>query len=133
LAEDEALALARWHERLGRPGEAERYYLAALETSDPWTRREALSGYTMLLKSAGRRTEALSGWDEWGSLAPEDPTPAIELSKYYEWHERDLAQAVVWAERAFRSLSAWPIDWRRQTMEVAVQHRLDRLRRKRGG
>lgn len=132
LAEDEALALARWHERLGRPGEAERYYLAALETSDPWTRREALSGYTMLLKSAGRRSEALSGWDEWGTLDPEDPTPAIEMSKYYEWHERDLGQALVWAERAHRSLETWPADWRRQAMEAAVQHRVTRLRRKRG-
>ena len=133
LAEDEALALARWHDRLGRPAEAERYYLAALETADPWTRRQALSGYTMLLKSAGRRAEALSGWDEWGTLAPEDPTPAIELSKYYEWHERDLIQAQVWAERAYVCVAAWPVDWRRNTIEVDIQHRLERLRRKRGG
>jgi uncharacterized protein YprB with RNaseH-like and TPR domain len=130
LAEGEALALARWHDRLGRAGEAERYYLAALETADPWTRREALSGYTMLLKSAGRRQEALPGWDEWGSLAPEDPTPAIELAKHYEWHEQDYGRAMLWAERAQGSLTNWPVDWRRHAMEVAIEHRLARLRRK---
>lgn len=130
LAEGEALALARWHDRLGRPGEAERYYLAALETADPWTRREALSGYTMLLKSSGRRAEAISGLDEWGSLAPDDPTPAIELAKYYEWQERDYGLARLWAERAQNSLEAWPVDWRRNAMQEAIQHRLARLRRK---
>jgi hypothetical protein len=130
LAEGEALALARWHDRLGRPDEAERYYLAALETADPWTRREALSGYTMLLKSAGRRADALSGWGEWGTLAPEDPTPAIELAKYYEWHARDFEQARRWAERAQDSLATWPVDWRRHAVEASLQHRLDRLRRK---
>jgi hypothetical protein len=130
LADGEALALARWHDRLGRPGEAERYYLAALETTDSWARREALSGYTMLLKGAGRRAEAIPGWDEWGSLAPEDPTPAIELAKYYEWHERDCGQALLWAERAQGCLAMWPVDWRRHAMEAAIQHRLGRLRRK---
>lgn len=130
LAEGEALALARWHDRLGRPGEAERYYLAALETADPWARREALSGYTMLLKGAGRRSEAISGWDEWGSLAPEDPTPAIELAKYYEWHERDYRQARLWAERGQACLATWPVDWRRHAMEAAIGHRLARLSRK---
>jgi len=130
LADGEALALARWHDRLGRPGEAERYYLAALETADPWARREALSGYTMLLKGAGRRSEAISGWDEWGSLAPEDPTPAIELAKYYEWHERDYRQARLWAERGQACLATWPVDWRRHAMEAAIRHRLARLSRK---
>jgi hypothetical protein len=132
LAEGEALALARWHDRLGRPAEAERYYLAALETADPWTRREALSGYTMLLKSGGRRSEALTGWGEWETLAPDDPTPAIELSKYYEWHERDLERALLRAERAHRSLARWPADWRRSAFEAAITHRLARLRRKSG-
>jgi hypothetical protein len=132
LAEGEALGLARWHDRLGRPAEAERYYLAALESADPWARREALSGYTMLLKSAGRRAEAISGWNEWGTLAPEDPTPAIELAKFYEWHDRDYGQARLWAERAYGCLATWAIDWRRQAMEAAIEHRLERLRRKGG-
>jgi uncharacterized protein YprB with RNaseH-like and TPR domain len=130
LAQSEALALARWHQRLGRRGEAERYYLAALASNDPWTRREALSGYTMLLKGSGRREEALSGWDEWGELAPADPTPAIELAKYYEWQERDYPRALLWVERAQRSVALWPVDWRRHAMETAIQHRLVRLRRK---
>jgi uncharacterized protein YprB with RNaseH-like and TPR domain len=132
LAEGEALALARWHARLGRPEEAERYYLAALETNDTETRREALSGYTMLLKSTGRRSEAISGWDEWGGLAPEDPTPAIELAKYYEWHERDYGLALRWTEQALASLEAWPPDWRRSAMQAEIHHRLERLRKKSG-
>src|SRR3990170_407760 len=130
LAESEALALARWHDRLGRRTEAERYYLAALESTDPWTRRDALSGYTMLLKGSGRRTEALSGWDEWGTLAPADPTPAIELAKFYEWQARDPEQALLWAERARRSLETWPADWRRRTAEEAIGHRIQRIQRK---
>jgi uncharacterized protein YprB with RNaseH-like and TPR domain len=130
LAESEALALARWHDRLGRRNEAERYYLAALESTDPWTRRDALSGYTMLLKGSGRRAEALSGWDEWGALAPADPTPAIELAKFYEWQARDLDQALLWAERARRSLETWPADWRRRTAEDSIEHRIHRLQRK---
>jgi len=132
LAQGEALALARWHDRLGRVAEAERYYLAALASDDPWVRREALSGYTMLLKGTGRRPEAIAGWDEWGQLAPEDPTPALELAKYYEWQERDYVEALRWSERAQQSLADWPVDWRRNAMESAIQHRLDRLRRKRG-
>ena len=130
LAESEALALARWHDRLGRRHEAERYYLAALESTDPWTRRDALSGYTMLLKGSGRRTEALSGWDEWGTLAPADPTPAIELAKFYEWQARDPEQALLWAERARRSLETWPADWRRRTAEESIGHRIQRIQRK---
>jgi len=130
LSESEALALARWHDRLGRRNEAERYYLAALESTDPWTRRDALSGYTMLLKGAGRRAEAISGWDEWGALSPADPTPAIELAKFYEWQVRDPEQALLWAERARRSLETWPADWRRRTAEESIEHRIHRLNRK---
>src|SRR3989304_6241590 len=104
--------------------------LAAQVPADPWARREALSGYTMLLKGAGRRAEAISGWNEWGSLAPEDPTPAIELAKYYEWHERDYRQARLWAEREKACLATWPVDWRRHAMEAAIRHRLARLSRK---
>jgi len=130
LSEDEALALARWHARLGQQPEAERYYLAALESGDAAIRRQALAGYTMLLKAMGRRGEAIAGWDEWGELAPQDPTPAIELSKYYEWHERDLNRALTWAERAERGLESWPPDWRRRAMHEEIAHRRARLLRK---
>lgn len=130
LTEAEALALARWHARLGNRGEAEGYYLAALEAGDPGIRREALRGYTALLKKMGRREEAVNGWDAWGALAPEDPTPAIELAKYFEWEARDPEAGIRWTEQARASLEAWPVDWRRKAMEAEIEHRLERLRKK---
>lgn len=130
LTEAEALALGRWHTRQGQPAEAEAYYLAALEAGDPSLRREALRGYTALLKGTGRRGEAVPGWDAWGELAPDDPTPAIELAKYYEWELRDPGLAIQWAERARSSLESWPPDWRKKAMQAEIEHRLERLQRK---
>ncbi len=127
LAEGEAVALARWHDRLGRTENAERYFEAALGSDDEWIRVEALSGYTRLLKRSGRRRQAVSGWEEWSRLAPRDPTPAIELAKYYEWELRQPTQAHRWATQALEALSDWPADWRRRSAEQAIRHRIGRL------
>lgn len=127
LAEGEAVALARWHDRLGRAENAERYFEAALRSDDRWIRVEALSGYTRLLKRSGRRPEAVRGWEEWSRLAPGDPTPAIELAKYYEWELRVPSRAQQWALRALEALSDWPTDWRRRSAEQAIRHRIGRL------
>jgi hypothetical protein len=127
LAEAEAVGLARWHGRLGRGESAERYFQAALTSTDAWIRREALSGYTLLLKRSGRRSQAVGGWEEWTRLAPDDPTPAIELAKYYEWESRNPEQALRWAQRALAALESWPFDWRRRAAEQAIGHRIFRL------
>jgi uncharacterized protein YprB with RNaseH-like and TPR domain len=132
VTELEALALARWYVRTGDSAEAESYFLAALESADPGTRREALRGYTALLKGTGRRAEAIPAWGEWGDLAPDDPTPATELAKYYEWQARDLLEASRWAERALLCLESWPDDWRRRSAADEIEHRLARLHRKIG-
>src|SRR3989337_1564715 len=75
-------------------------------------------------------TTASAAWERPSVIIWRRWTPAIELAKYYEWHDRDYGQARLWAERAYGCLATWAIDWRRQAMEAAIEHRLARLSRK---
>lgn len=130
LSAGEALAVARWHQEAGRLRLAEDAYKKALASATDPARQEALRYFTALLKAQGRRDEAVQGWDEWHALSPADPDPCIELAKYYEWWEGDLASAWKWAEEAMLSLSHWPAGWERDEARAAVEHRIARLTRK---
>ncbi len=134
LSAPEALGVARWHQAAGRNGHAEQAYRAALVSGQsPNLRLEAMRRYASHLKRQERHEDALECWQEWHSLAPEDPTPCIELAKYYEWRARDWAQARHWAQQALTCLSYWPPGWRRERAWAEVEHRLARLARKMGG
>jgi uncharacterized protein YprB with RNaseH-like and TPR domain len=126
----EALGIARWHEKEGRAGSAEEHYLLAMTSIDENIRVEALRHYTIYLKRANKRDQALERWAAWHELSPEDPRPCIELAKFYEWHQRDLEQAKSWAQESMVCLSHQPKDWRREILWGEIEHRLRRLERK---
>jgi len=133
LSGEEALAVARWHQASGRSGSAEAAFRAAVAGAGrAELRAEALRRYTNHLKRAGQFKPALAAWRSWHKLAPEDPTPCLELSKYFEWHAGSYQPALDWAERAQSSLANRPADWRRRQAEAELDHRLRRLRAKLG-
>ena len=130
LSASEALGVARWHQGAGRSGSAELAYRAAIESSDPVVRLEALRHHTAYLKRLGRRDQAVEGWKLWHTLKKDDPRPCIELAMYYEWHARDLEMGQRWAEVGLACLSNWTDDWRYKEINKDLQHRIGRLRRK---
>ncbi len=127
LEPGEALGLARWHQGAGRGELARQAYRAALQGDDHELEAEALRHYTLQLKREDRRDEALTGWERWHELAPEDPRPCIELAMYYEWHKRDYARARQWAQEGLLCLSHWSKGWRREQMWEQIEHRLRRI------
>lgn len=130
LSGSEALGLARWHQAAGRSDPAELAYLAAIESSDPNVRLEALRHHTALLKRMNRRDQAVDGWMLWHALQPGDPRPCIELSMYYEWHAKDLEKGKTWAEAGMSCLADWADDWQSEEISNDLQHRIGRLQRK---
>jgi uncharacterized protein YprB with RNaseH-like and TPR domain len=126
----EALGLAGWHQTGGRSGEAESAWRAALSAEERAIRLEALRRYGAHLKRRKRMDEALSAWQTWHELAPDDPRPCIELAMYYEWESGDLEGAAAWAEAALACVDRWPADWRRDRATADIEHRLQRLARK---
>ncbi len=131
LSGGEALAIARWHEAAGRIPEAETAYQSAISRiPDDDLRSEALRYQAILLKRQDRRADAVESWKEWHRLAPEDPTPLIELAMYYEWQAKDLAEALSWAQHARSAAESWPKGWRRDQRLAQIEHRINRLGRK---
>lgn len=131
LSGEEALAVARWHQASGRTSSAEAAYRAAVAGGGKVElRAEALRRYTGHLKRAGQFKQALAAWRSWHKLAPDDPTPCLELAKYFEWQAGSSQEAWDWAERARDSLVSWPADWRRRQAEAEIDHRVRRLRGK---
>ncbi|MEE9216482.1 MAG: ribonuclease H-like domain-containing protein [Anaerolineales bacterium] len=131
LAGGEALAVARWHERIGRTAEAELAYRAAARGAPNDTlRAEALKHLTAMLKRQNCREQAEPSWIEWHAVAPDDPSPCIELAMYYEWEARDLSQALEWAEVALGVVGEWPKGWERDQSSSEIEHRKSRLLRK---
>jgi uncharacterized protein YprB with RNaseH-like and TPR domain len=126
----EALGVARWHERAGREKSARKAFLAAVESEEKEVRSEALRHWTAHLKRSRKRKEAVSFWEEWHHVAEEDPRPCVELSKYYEWHAKDLERAAEWAHTALLCLSHWPAGWRRDRAWQEVEHRIARIGKK---
>ena len=133
LSGEEALAVARWHQASGRSDSAEAAFRAAVAgTGRVELRAEALRRYTTYLKRAGQLKQALVAWRSWHKLAPDDPTPCLEMSKYFEWHAGTHRQALEWANQARDSLAGWPAGWRRREAEAEIDHRIRRLRSKLG-
>jgi hypothetical protein len=132
LTSAEALAIARWHERIGRTEEAEAAYRQAIADQADEIQLEALRRLSYQWKRQERYLEALELWQQWSELAPDDPLPRIELAKYYEWKAKELAAARGWAAKALLCLSHWPEGWRRRRHQAEIEHRLERLARKIG-
>jgi hypothetical protein len=62
-----------------------------------------------------------------------DATPYIELAKYCEWQLADLEQAEMWTGWALHNLRKIPVHQQQPGQLAALEHRLERLQRKRAG
>ncbi len=129
----DCLRLAMWLDDNGGAEEAEAAYRAALARTrsvPPGQKPTLYERYAAFLKRADRRAEAAPLWQKWAALAEDNPTPCIELAKYYEWDARDIAQAKEWAGRALICVTHWPKGWQRDEAWNEIEHRLERLGRK---
>jgi hypothetical protein len=112
---DEQTAAGMFYERSGELDAAEQAYRASGD-AELAQRRLAY-----MLKSQRRHGEARA---QWQALAARDaPDALIELSKHYEWRERDIPHALACALRA----RAVCLDAR---MREHLDHRIERLQAK---
>ena len=119
---EDSVALARWWERscdFERASELYRRALSQLEGHAPWA--GAAKRHSLLLKRQGSRGEAVELWERLWSDG--DRWAGVELAKHYEHRTRDLALAETTTQALLRDATA--------EEREALEHRLDRLRRKR--
>jgi len=132
-------SLAKWQIALGYAETAETVLKLALkqekEYSDDHNKSAGLRhDLGMLLRKMNRRPEAAVLWREiindydTGATAPLALSAAIELAKYYEWHDRDLGRAQRWTEEAKTVVDRAEVDLSYQN--EAITHRLNRITRK---
>jgi uncharacterized protein YprB with RNaseH-like and TPR domain len=126
------LALGVFLENMGRNREAESAYRLALPglTSER-DLSDAFCRLGRMQKRAGRWKEAEETWTRWlTTVSNRNVTPYVELAKYCEWQLRDLDQAEMWTSWALHELNHAVTA---RSVEIArLEHRLSRLRRKRG-
>ena len=128
------LALGSGYARRGDLPRAEWAYRHALEViGDDAHRAQAFALLGDLLKRQARWEEACAVWELWLTSVPGvDPTPYIELAKCCEWQVQDLERAEMWAGWALHNLQAAPTYQRLPGQVADLEHRLARIRRKRG-
>ncbi len=128
------LSLARSYEQAGRLDDAEAAYCRAVDDLSGSDLRETFACYCALLKRSRRWADAVAAWERWLTTVPgADATPYVELAKYYEWQARDLEQAEIWTAFGLHTLRATPAHQRLPGQLAELEHRLERIRRKRGG
>ncbi|GAB4564570.1 MAG: metal-dependent exonucleaseMrfB [Anaerolineae bacterium] len=97
----------------------------------PPIRRLAYSHLGHLLKRQERWDDAVAVWARWADDGPTaDVEPYEELAKYYEWHAKDLDQALRWTDRACHLAETWNDPLARRRALADLKHRLERLQRK---
>lgn len=129
----DVLSLARWQVTLGLSTEAEVNLLRLLDEDIALdTYQQALTQLAWLLKRHGRRSEAVSLWQQLAVTSFDDVSAHIELAKYYEWHDIQLERALDWTTQALALSDV--LDPTRADMIVAeLVHRQARLERKIAG
>ncbi len=131
----DCLALGQSYERLAQWQQAETAYCQALEKlRDPAAQADAYQRLAQLQKRQSRWQAAAETWQRWLTSVPgNDPTPYVELAKYCEWQINDLEQAEMWTGWALHNLRKAPIHQRQPGQIEALEHRLQRIQRKRQG
>jgi hypothetical protein len=130
LPGEDLYGLGRLFYDLGQVKEAEAAYTQAAGTCQTADVQEmAMRDLAYLLKRQERRGQALSWWQQ---LAEESGAvyACEELAKHYEWHERDLVQALAWTERGIGLVKGRPGISKRREQLASLQHRQGRLNRK---
>jgi uncharacterized protein YprB with RNaseH-like and TPR domain len=133
LYAEELVSLAACHVQRGEVGLAERAYACAAERAEAERlRADIYAGWSMLLKQQARWEEAAALWQRWlTSVGGADATPFIELAKYHEWRTHDLEQAEMWAAWGVHTVESAAAYQRLPGQLADLQHRLERIRRKR--
>ena len=127
---EDLYGLARLYQDLGWHDRAEATFVRAGRAARSAEVREmARRDLAYLLKRQERRAEALPWWQD--LVEVEGAIYACEeLAKHYEWHEVDLARALLWTERAIGLVEGWPRSYKRRETLKELQHRHERLQRK---
>ncbi len=124
------ISLARWQIALGMPDKAEKMLRMAAEQDLPLEiYHQALFFLGQLLKRNDRREEAVPLWQQIAVTSFGDVSAHVELAKYYEWHDRDLEQALEWTHRALTLSESWP-SGQDDLARFELEHRMERLERR---
>ena len=125
-------SLGRWQAALGLTGQSELNLRLAAQGDLPLELyHKALYELGWLLKRNGRRAEAVPLWQQIAATTFDDVTAHVELAKFYEWHEPDLAAAIRWTGQALDLAQSWSRD-RAVLIRDELEHRMKRLQRKQG-
>lgn len=127
------LAMGQCYEKLGQLPSAENAYQQALALlREPAAQADAYQALAQVQKRQGNWPAASETWQRWLTSVPgNDLTPYIELAKYCEWQSRDLEQAEMWTGWALHNLRKLPVHQREPGQIEALEHRLQRIQRKR--
>jgi tetratricopeptide (TPR) repeat protein len=133
LPGEDLYGLGRLHLALDQPDRAEVAFAQAAQLSKSRNVREmSMRDLAYLLKRQDRRDEALPWWQ---SLV--ETVGAVyaceELAKHYEWQDGDLSQAMAWTQRGIDLVQKWSPGPKRSSVLEELNHRQDRLARKRNG
>lgn len=125
------LSLGKWQADLGLMAQAEATLQQAAAGDLPlMLYQTALSRLALLYKKNGRRAEAVPIWQQLAATSYDDVSAHVELAKFYEWHEIDLSQAIIWTEQGVALVQRWRVRSHAQLVEAELVHRLARLQRK---
>lgn len=128
------LSLGRWQADLGLHDLAEESLRSAMEGDLPLEAyHQALHRLGMIYKQRSRPADAVIVWQQIASTTTDDVAAHIELAKYYEWHEADIAAAIRWTRQAIALVERWPMTPRTRLSQADLRHRLERLERKAAG
>lgn len=127
------LAMGQCYEKLGQWTSAENAYQQALTLlREPAAQADAYQALAQVQKRQGHWQAASETWQRWLTSVPgNDLTPYVELAKYCEWQSRDLEQAEMWTGWALHNLRKVPALQREPGQIEALEHRLQRIQRKR--
>ncbi|MCP5094151.1 MAG: ribonuclease H-like domain-containing protein [Chloroflexi bacterium] len=122
-------SLGKWQADLGLAPEAEQNLRLALagDLSLDYFHR-ALARLGLLLKRNGRRAEAVSIWQQMAATSFDTVDAHVELAKYFEWHAKEIEQAIFWTEQALSLANSWGRQGDLTRQELT--HRLTRLQNK---
>jgi hypothetical protein len=123
-------SLGKWQAALGDTETSEQTLKQAVQGDLPLeTYHQALAELGALLKRQDRRAEAVPYWQQIAATTFDNVGAHIELAKFYEWHEPNLATAISWTEQALALSQSWSLP-RAAHMQAELEHRLARLQGK---
>jgi hypothetical protein len=124
------VSLARWQQSLGLTTGAEtNLRMAAEEEASLDIYHQVLIELGALLKRDGRRTEAVTYWQQIAVTTFDSVDAHVELAKYYEWEQQDLGTALSWTQQALTLVRSWSAR-DAALVEDELLHRHARLERK---